>query len=559
MPARPAARASLSKPAPVVAPSWLRLAVLICAGLLILGYCSPQASDTDTWWHLRTGQYILQQHRLPVPDPFSFTTNYGPASYPGELRTRYFNLTHEWLAQAMLYLAYAAGGFPALIVLRAVLMAAFCGAVGLVVWHRTRGFYRAVGASLGALSIAYTFAVDRPFIFTYFFLAATIVILEYRRPLWLLPPLFLLWANCHGGFLLGWAAVAVYCGEALYQRLRGSPPADEPRLWLCSGAAILVSGANPNGFGIIPTILAYRQSPMQSRITEWHPPVLTEISPFTLLLVIAPLVLLWARRRTRPADWLLLAIFGAASLMARRNLMLMAMAGPLLVATYLPASKRSVPVIAEFLAAVSILGGAGVGVAEGKAFQLNYAAWKFPVAAADFLLQHRISGRMFNSYANGGYLMWRLWPQERDFIDGRALNESVYQDYVRIMLNFGDRSGKSADQLLDEYGIDLIVTEGFGYYNGATHLLVAALSDPSQKKWKLVYRDDEAVIFVRNPPPDVPVLNSLEALASMEAQCSLRIENDPEESKCANAMAQLFARIGDRDRARKWAIFARGR
>src|ERR1051326_7496018 len=126
MPPRPAkpSPASTVKPiapsTPIAPPSWLRTVILVLAAIFLIGAFSRELNDTDTWWHLKTGQYILQQHKLPIPDPFAWTTYLGKASYPGEEITRYFNLTHEWLSQSLLYGSYALGGFTGLILMRAL-------------------------------------------------------------------------------------------------------------------------------------------------------------------------------------------------------------------------------------------------------------------------------------------------------------------------------------------------------------------------------------------------------------------------------------------------------
>src|SRR5438046_2806949 len=109
---------TLAKP-PRALPTWLRPTILALTFLLLTASFSSEISDTDTWWHLKTGQYILQHHRLPVPDPFADGTYLRSLAYPGEEHTRYFNLTHEWLAQVYFYLVYAAAGFPGMVLMRA--------------------------------------------------------------------------------------------------------------------------------------------------------------------------------------------------------------------------------------------------------------------------------------------------------------------------------------------------------------------------------------------------------------------------------------------------------
>ena len=96
-------------------------------------------ADPDFWWHLKTGQYVWQQHSLPVPDPFAYTTATARPAYAGEERTRDFNLTHEWLAQALFYLIYRAAGIGGLVLFRAAVLTAFCALAGLLAWRRCGG------------------------------------------------------------------------------------------------------------------------------------------------------------------------------------------------------------------------------------------------------------------------------------------------------------------------------------------------------------------------------------------------------------------------------------
>ena len=181
-------------------PSWLRTVVLGLSLLLLVSWLSRKTADGDTWWHLKTGQFILSQHRLPVPDPFAWTTYLGKALYPGEEITRYFNLTHEWLAQVVLYTVYMIGGLSGLALMRALSLSLFCAAAGMMTYRRTHGFYRALGTAAAVGIVAHVFPEDRPQYFTYVFFALTINLLDWRRWLWLLPPLFLLsfMGSCSG-------------------------------------------------------------------------------------------------------------------------------------------------------------------------------------------------------------------------------------------------------------------------------------------------------------------------------------------------------------------------
>ncbi|MGB9454436.1 MAG: hypothetical protein WCB12_00195 [Bryobacteraceae bacterium] len=538
-------------PPPTPPPRRLGLLLIVLSAILCLGLFSPEIRDSDFWWHLRTGQYIVETHSLPVPDPFAYTTAAAPLAYAGEGAVRHFNLTHEWLAQVLLYSAYRVGGFPGVVLFRALLLAAFCGLAGFVAWRRSGVPDRGWMAGLAAAAIAFPFALDRPQLFTYLFLALTVVVLESRRRLWLLPPLFLIWANCHGGFFLGWVVLAAYCAEALVARVRGKSLPEVRTLWPWSAVAVLASGINPNGFRAVQVLLLYRSSAMQSHLLEWGRPPLWPPPLFGVLLAAAAGAMVWQRRKVRIGDWLLLAAFSTGAFTAERNTIFMGFFAPVFLASYLP-WKRLLPALAGWAAAAALAAGIFWGIVAGNFFQLHAAEWRYPAGAADFLEAHDVTGRMFNTYEYGGYLIWRLWPRGRVFIDGRALSERIFDDYARILYNHDASGGKSAEQLLGQYGIQVIIMNTFEYVTGTVYLLAPALADPAQTEWKLVYRDPQALVWMRRPPAGVAPLGSLEVFGQMEAECGLHLDREPGLPRCARSLAQTFAKIGDFTRARRW-------
>src|SRR3954465_9764207 len=170
-----------AKPKPATAPRWLRPAFLAFSAILLLALFSGEIRDTDVWLHLKTGQHSLETRALTVPDPFSYTSGMGAAKYPGEEVTRYFNLTHEWLAQVIMYVIYAAAGFPGLVLSRALLLMVFCGLAGWIAFRRTTDFYIGLAAALVCAGMAFHFQQSRPFLVTFVCIAVTMAILESRR------------------------------------------------------------------------------------------------------------------------------------------------------------------------------------------------------------------------------------------------------------------------------------------------------------------------------------------------------------------------------------------
>jgi hypothetical protein len=560
MPPRPdklkPAAAAVAASAPT--PAWLRPVLLGLTAILFLTWFTGEISDTDIWLHLMTGRHTLETRALTVPDPFSYTSGLNPT--PAEAKTRYFNLTHEWLAQMIMYLIHSASGFAGLVIARAVLLIAFCGLVGLMVWWRTHGFYRSLAGALACGVVTINFQQSRPFLVTFLLLAVTMAILERRRWMWALVPIFIFWANCHGGYFMGWVMLGAYCGEALIQRLRKRPMENEKQLWMVTAACFFASALNPNGFRVIEIMLLYRSSPIQSSNLEWQYPAFW-LPPYGygVVLLGSLAAMLISRRKTRPVDWILYFVFGAASLLAVRNTILMGLVGAVLLGSYLPVWKRPVPRFAEYAAAALLLLAIASALKEGQSFQLHAAEWMLPTKAADFLKAHNVTGRIFNTYENGGYLVWRLWPAQRDFIDPRGLSEEAYADYSRILYYAGNQGGKSADELLNKYGIDVIVLDGFDRFTGKVHTLAAALSDPAQTEWKLMLADEQSTLFMRHPPAGVQPLNSLDALTSIENQCRVQVEHDPTKPNCAKGIADLYSLIGQTARANQWMTFYESR
>ncbi len=532
---------------PLAVPTWLKPAVLLLAAALLFCWFTPEVADSDTWWHLKTGQYILQTHHLPDPDPFAFTTKNAGAAYPDEPIVRHFNLTHEWLSQILFYLAYAAGGFTGLILFRAAMLLGVCALTGLIAHRRTGSFYWSVAAAVATGGIAMHYVSDRPFLFSFVLTAATFAILEYRRYLWALPPMFLFWANVHGGFFLGWIILGVYCADAVIFRGAKLTPEDR-KLFLISAISVAVSTLNPNFLEPLRMTMLYRQSKLQVRLWEWQHTALYPIDWFQAMLFACPICLLLAGRRARFTDWIVYLGFGFAAFWAVRNVMLFGIVAPFIIASYFP-WKRPLPAMGEFAAAGLLVLGLGTVVAQGSTPQFRAADWKYPWGAAKFLEDHHVQGPIFNSYLQGGFLIWKLWPQNQVFIDGRALSDKVFDDFQKIAFNY---AGSDPRQMLDRYGINTIVLDGFEFTSGEPMRLVPVLALSKPVQWHLVYWDATATVFMRNPPAGVePVANEY-AMNSMEAQCQSYIAHDPYHCRCARGLATLYDQLGEKARARSW-------
>ena len=260
----------------------------------------------------------------------------------------------------------------------------------------------------------------------------------------------------------------------------------------------------------------------------------------------------------RPAHWILFAAFAGASLMAFRNIWLTGFLAPVLIAAYFPCSLR-IPRALAWAVPPLLAAALAAGFIEGAFFQMRVAAWTIPTSAADYLLAHRWTGPLFNTYEQGGFLIWKLWPQQRVFIDGRALSESGNRDYRQILFNPGRPSDQNTGpraELLNRYGIQVVVMNTIDYVSGAIYSLAMALANPDSPEWELVYDDPQAVVFLRRPPPGTPVLPNKFArvLVHMDRECAAYIEHSPATPACAKTLADYWLRNGVRDRARRMLL-----
>jgi hypothetical protein len=256
----------------------------------------------------------------------------------------------------------------------------------------------------------------------------------------------------------------------------------------------------------------------------------------------------------RISDWLLFAAFAAASLVAFRNEMLIGLLAPILIASYFPLDRLKTPtaarIILPYAALLGLVCGLAWQTARGRFFQLRAGEWGYPAGAAAFLRDHHITAPLFNTYEYGGYLIWQRQPV---FIDGRALSETVFQDYRKML---GTPPGDPMrDQVLGQYGIGAIVVNGFEYNSGTLYSLVPALGQPGEAAWHLVYEDPQSMVFLRDVPAGVPVLDKRRMVDHLESECRLHVDHDPEFSLCARTLADLAMRTGDNERARRMLAY----
>jgi hypothetical protein len=395
---------------------------VVFLGLFALA--ARNVSDPDVWWHLKTGEYIAAHHSVPHADPFSYTR----AGEPW--------VAHEWLTDLLLYELLRATGFGGLIVVFATIL---CATFFLL--------YLRCGADAYIAGVAVFYAAwatepvwgVRPQVLSLLLTSLWLLILERseRNPklLWWTLPLTLLWVNLHAGFALGLALSALFLvGELLEHMLGSQFSVTQMRTaGLILLLDLLIVPLNPNGLRMFSyPIETLRSAAMQNYITEWASPNFhhAEYWPFLLIVLCTFAILSWSRRQVRSRDVLLLLVSLYAGLCSIRMMPLFILIAVPIVCQRVgdwPTSHdepvRTPKVFALSLNAVIVLAIAvftGFHTIDVIRRQPQSEMQGFPARAVAFLQTRPPSGPIFNHYDWGGYLIWKLYPSTRVFIDGRA-------------------------------------------------------------------------------------------------------------------------------------------
>lgn len=130
-----------------------------------------------------------------------------------------------------------------------------------------------------------------------------------------------------------------------------------------------------------------------------------------------------------------------------------------------------------------------------------------PIRAVDFIERHEIRGPIFNRPSSGGYLIWRLWPKERVFTDGRVdvyRGEPAY-DYSRIVVgqsrNEDDEYHKYGDELIRKYNFNVFLLNYSGGSQETGELMKKLYFHLIERhNFRLVFWDSANLILIKDSP-----------------------------------------------------------
>jgi hypothetical protein len=436
-------------------------------------------SDPDVWWHLRTGQYIVQTKTVPRADLYSYTV----------FGKRW--IAHEWLSEVAMYSFYHLLGWVGLTVIVAVVSAA----VFLYLAHHCQAAFDVVIVSILFSHTAALVVLREPrprlasLILGTVFLVTIREFVRTRRHnmLWLLPPLMILWVNLHAGYPLGFIFMMIGLMVLLAEKDRGNAKRIAMILGLC-GIAVLI---NPNGLRMWSYPFETQFSAVQMLvISEWNAPNFRQPQalPFLFLILAVVVALGLSRKRISGFDLFALIIALVMSLRAYRHVSVFAAVATPVLAEHLSdwlSSEAKVHRILENFMPVILAVVLTVDLATSYGTITHPVKLSdFPVAATKTLEQQQLPDNVFSTYEWNDYLIWNA-PSRKVFIDGRAdmYGDDFLMGFFRLY-----SQGEGWQGRFNQFNVNTVMIEP------SSRLAELMKESPV---WSQVYDDGQALIFVR--------------------------------------------------------------
>lgn len=454
--------------------------------------------DIDLWWHLKTGEVMWREKTILKTDIFSYT------GYGHEW------INHEWGTEVIYYLLNHHFGTPGILGFRWLI-----ASLTLFFVARTAYFLsQSLSVSLLVSSLLFQFGIsrylDHPSMVSTMMIAATFWLLTgvqtgrwREKTILALLPLFTLWANLHGGVVIGLAVVGLFWtpeilkGQKILKKL------------ILLTFLILVSLLNPFGFRVLtfPFENLTLTAPMANTL-EWLNPFnpmvsqMKEVRWIPFLFVGLGLTFLLFRQ-TIGASYLL--VLGLVSVMVARAVRFL----PEFVCVTTPLIAASLPLRLRvsrltWIPAILLMG--TLLTWNGRIIRLaplNLQLFIFltqtdlPYFAPDimlFLKQNNIHGKVFNDINLGSSFIYFLGPEEKVFIDGR---HNIYGNDFYIEARWAMVEPKTFEALSQRYG-------GFNYVLLTSHAIGPDLKLFrylwESRDWELVYVSIKGVVFVKKLP-----------------------------------------------------------
>jgi hypothetical protein len=493
----------------------LRIAIIVLLFIFIGAQLVHNLTsiNQDIGRHLKMGEIVWQTKSVPKINLFSFTE-------PG-----YPFINHHWLSEVVFFILNGVIGLRGLILFKtAVILAAF-GIIFAALYKKT-GLWPLLLASLVGI-IVFDRTDVRPEIFSYLFLAFFLFAIfraKYGKEtkwLYTLPFIQILWTNMHIYFALGPGLLFLFLIDRAAHEKDKYIIKKVGLIFFLTAAATLL---NPNFIkgALQPFMILkdYGYSIVENQsifFLKDYGALLTPISLFEFSLIALILSFVVAiKNGARKITFELLAALVFAVLGARmiRNFGIYALTFVPIIALNLSiirlpvllASKKA-KIVLMVLTAI-ILGWLTANVVNNKYFKWLGGGKKFgleiPAGAAngvEFVKQNNIKGPVFNNFDVGSFLIWKLYPEQKVFVDGRpeAYGVEFFENIYKPMMEDPGLWKKYSEI----YKINYVFMDYRDITPWARQFLLNISQDPS---WPLVYKDGSVAIFLKRTPENFTLI-----------------------------------------------------
>lgn len=460
--------------------------------------------DGDLGRHITLGEYILDSGSVPTRDLFSFTKLGDPLT------------PHEWLSDVIFAAAYRAAGFNGVVWIAALV-------IGLTYWLVYKHSLQLSNLNLIALAGSLVCAaagsihwLTRPHIFTILLTALWTMELDrlrlgLRRNWLIFPLMMLVWVNLHGAFLAGFAIWLAYAAGTALERNRRTGLLQS--MLLIGPVSFIVSLINPGGFDVWKTGFDFLGNQyLVSHTAEYLPPDFQNPAFWPFLAVVVGSLIILGLSRVRlnnsylflAAGWTVLAFFSARNiplylvvitpiLSGQLAKLMIASQNEFIVRRLLNFQNKLARTEDEIKGGVLSLGIAIVALAllvSGHKLDFqkqgnDFLPSDFPVAAVSWMKESPPPGNGFNFFPWGGYLLFRLWPENLVFIDGQTdfYGEELTRDYEKVIT-----LQPGWEEILERHAVSWVLMP-------ANSQLASYLE--GNPDWMTLYRDGTASLLAR--------------------------------------------------------------
>lgn len=499
------------------------------------------SGDDDVFWHLATGRYIVQTHNVPSTDIFGFVTQ-GMEWMP-----------FEWGWDVISYIIYSFSGFTGLSVFRTFLLILIFS-IFFIILRKLKIQFTTIFIFITALAFSIMDRLTpRPHLMSYLFISLLLlIIVQYRyvnrnnhRILFFIPLIFIFWANLHMGIIAGMFLFGIYILSELLMFLyplkfssKQIPILKKPeiiRLILIALASVIVMLINPNSYDTYIYAYSHTKMKMLETVNEWMSPFSSRYSEsfvsilYKIFLFLGILILYYAYKKKDIFPALLYIGFSLYSIRAMRftiDYILVCFVFIVLSVDYIISNLKNEsvrnftlkkPYLKILLTVIIIY--CIIRIPDNKLYLQDLKYYRIsgfginsdfiPTQMFDFLRENRINEigeRPFNHFGTGGFLVWNF-PESKNFIDSRNLNDSIFFEYNTIITK-----KPGFEKKINEYNFDYAIYLAPDLVRMPQEMEQTIISYFVKKNddWKLVFWDDKSFLFVKNLPKFKDIINRFE-------------------------------------------------